>query len=543
MARVLIETQPWGVVEDTSGNALIGQSVHIANPDGTAAPTWSAQSGGTSTTTDQVTGSNGAIPRWIEEDEYDLTVAGRTWRVQAVRAASARISRLRAYGHSYLQDTTGASVPDKAFINIVSGMLGCQIENLALGGSSTYLAAPGAVTRVLQSTLPGFNTPFRPHGQVYVIYTGLNDIGDTKQFSEMSIVTDSIRDMVLRMRAGGVHEVEGTYGGAAGFTRAGTWGTNTSTSINSGTANWQCNANASTWTYKTPTNFPGGTVEIHGLRTLNSGATHAVTLNSVSVGTWDTRGATQSQFRPTYYKIPNVPAGQQTIVGTVSNLGASNEFLDYAQFPSPNPPVVIVMLQARVGSYTNSGTHTIVDADVTTLNGLISSMIASEFPNDPRVVVLDTDAVLNKAATYFGDGAGGGDQLHPNDNGHGVIAQSLYQAINSAVPTLSDMSTRLLPYNVMYAPRVQESGLDPRMGVATLVAGTVTITTYQITASTRIRLTRQTGAGTARGHLEHTRVATVGTTAGTVTITAKTAAGATETNDTSTVLWELIEPA
>jgi hypothetical protein len=84
MARVLIETQPWGVIQDTSGNALVGQSVHIANTDATAATTWSAQTGGSSTTADQSTLSNGAVPRYIDEGEYDVTVAGVTKRVEAV---------------------------------------------------------------------------------------------------------------------------------------------------------------------------------------------------------------------------------------------------------------------------------------------------------------------------------------------------------------------------------------------------------------------------------------------------------------------------
>jgi hypothetical protein len=111
---------------------------------------------------------------------------------------------------------------------------------------------------MLQSTTPGFNAPWQPYGQLYVICTGLNDVGDTKQFTEMTIVTDSIRDTILRMRAGGVHEVEGTYNGNAGWTRGGAgWSTNSSTTINSGTANWQASTNGCTWTYKTPTNFPG----------------------------------------------------------------------------------------------------------------------------------------------------------------------------------------------------------------------------------------------------------------------------------------------
>jgi hypothetical protein len=90
----------------------------------------------------------------------------------------------------------------------------------------------------------------------------------------------------------------------------------------------------------------------------------------------------------------------------------------------------------------------------------------------------------------------------------------------------------VLPYNVIYAPRVPETGLDPRMGVATLVAGTVTVTSYAVTP-TRAFAQPPDAGGTALGHLGFTKVATVGTTAGTFTITAKTAANVTETNDTA----------
>lgn len=74
-------------------------------------------------------------------------------------------------------------------------------------------------------------------------------------------------------------------------------------------------------------------------------------------------------------------------------------------------------------------------------------------------------------------------------------------------------------------------GANAKQGVATLVAGTVTVATTAVTANSRILLTVQTVAGTQ----------------GTVTVTARTAGTSftiTSTNvaDTSTVAWEIIEP-
>jgi hypothetical protein len=78
--------------------------------------------------------------------------------------------------------------------------------------------------------------------------------------------------------------------------------------------------------------------------------------------------------------------------------------------------------------------------------------------------------------------------------------------------------------------RIKE-GVGARMGVATLVAGTVTIANTSITSSTRIIVSRQTSGGTL-GHLSGTRVS--GTS---FTITSSSA------SDTSVVAWVLVEPA
>jgi hypothetical protein len=87
MARVLMATQPWGVIQRRDVNNVVSilatKTVHMANTDGSAATTWTAQTGGSSTTADTITDSNGAMPNWIEEGEYDQTIDGVTKRVEA----------------------------------------------------------------------------------------------------------------------------------------------------------------------------------------------------------------------------------------------------------------------------------------------------------------------------------------------------------------------------------------------------------------------------------------------------------------------------
>ena len=78
--------------------------------------------------------------------------------------------------------------------------------------------------------------------------------------------------------------------------------------------------------------------------------------------------------------------------------------------------------------------------------------------------------------------------------------------------------------------RVKE-GVNARMGVATLAAGTVTIPNTTITANTRIFVSRQTAGGTL-GQLSISRAA-----GASFTITSSSA------TETSSVAWELREPA
>ena len=74
-------------------------------------------------------------------------------------------------------------------------------------------------------------------------------------------------------------------------------------------------------------------------------------------------------------------------------------------------------------------------------------------------------------------------------------------------------------------------GANARMGVSTLVAGTVTVANTSVTANTRVATFRQAAGGTL-GHLSTTKVA--GTS---FTINSSSA------TDTSTVAWILFEPA
>jgi hypothetical protein len=76
-----------------------------------------------------------------------------------------------------------------------------------------------------------------------------------------------------------------------------------------------------------------------------------------------------------------------------------------------------------------------------------------------------------------------------------------------------------------------EDGSNKRMGTATLVGGTVTVSNTSVTASTRIFTSRQTAGGTL-GHLS----------IGTVVASTSFVINSSSATDTSVVAWLLIEP-
>ncbi len=93
MARVLIATQPWGVVQDTAGNARSGLPVTITSLGGTAATVYSTATG--TGTTASTTDSRGGIAGYLEEGTYLISSGAWTGtrRVEAVSGTTGSAKR------------------------------------------------------------------------------------------------------------------------------------------------------------------------------------------------------------------------------------------------------------------------------------------------------------------------------------------------------------------------------------------------------------------------------------------------------------------
>lgn len=115
MARVLIRTQAWGTVTSRAGDALPNLSYALKNTDGSAATHWSAETGGSSSTSTLTTDVDGgavlsSADRWIEAGEYDLTVNGKTYRVHTSATPVLYASSYGATGDGVTDDTAAVNL-------------------------------------------------------------------------------------------------------------------------------------------------------------------------------------------------------------------------------------------------------------------------------------------------------------------------------------------------------------------------------------------------------------------------------------------------
>lgn len=163
MSRVLIRTQAWGNVQDAAGDALPSLTFVLKNTDGTAATHWSAETGGTASTASLLTDAHGGATlsgadRWIEAAEYDLTVNGNTYRVQAVAVDLAAVKTHGARGDGSTNDLTAVQ------------------QAMTINADGRITLTPG--TYVIDGGGPGGNSLTLDSGSSYLSIVGLGNPED-----------------------------------------------------------------------------------------------------------------------------------------------------------------------------------------------------------------------------------------------------------------------------------------------------------------------------------------------------------------------------
>lgn len=446
------------------------------------------------------------------------------------------------FGDSYTYGLEANTLPRSAvdvattdrnlrYPTLVGARLGTEPRNFGLSGTSSPATSGGGgqLSRVLREITPLWTPPFSAVYPVVVLRLSWNDWGLTGMTTTLQ--TDNVRAMIHRARAGAVlHVNSAAFVMAQGAGGTG-WSTNAAFEGVSGRVIKWATANGNTWTLTLPSDFPGGTLRLAGIRDNNSGSVHTITVDGGAYGTWDTRLTnTQANYNATAYSITGLAAGAHTIVGTIGNIVNSVDYFNYCQIDAPNPPLVVVMLINKMTTYPAGQTDTQVD----NANTAISAMIASDF-TDGKVVTIDTNTVLgNKAAAYYNN-VSGGDGWHPSMRGHSAIADAVVASIRANMPAPATVDTmRAAPRNQLSGLEILSTGISPRIGAATLVGGTVTVTSFAFNSFTKVFLNRKTLGGTA-GNLSYALTAASGTTAGNIVITSSSG------TDTSVIEWLAVD--
>jgi hypothetical protein len=192
-----------------------------------------------------------------------------------------------------------------------------------------------------------------------------------------------------------------------------------------------------------PSSFPGGqTLAI----TTIVGPTHDLTVTPTIDGVAQTPVRLQgsvlcdqsvaSRWNAYTFRFKNLAAGAHTIdlAMTTQTVGGSQlAILDARVEADPlDGPIVVVPSCYRTLDYSlwsayphgpSAGTDPANDAAVLTWKTAEQAVVADFGANVPYV---DVDAVINKTATYFSS-----DNAHPNETGHAVIAEAIYDALRS----------------------------------------------------------------------------------------------------------------
>ncbi len=385
------------------------------------------------------------------------------------------ISLIDGAGHSIMraitQQSNGATSPDYRWTTRLANLLHAQEINRAVDASKAYSsgATVGGYGTVLQSVIPPrTSAPYLPRNGVGLLQFGINDLAtiitSTGGATAGGLVDfkEGLRTMISRYRASAVFEENTNNASCASAVTCvsyptGTWGTTTGTTYNSGTAFQTLTSATGSLSICVPLDFnaTGGVIDL-GIIAQGGGAggTHTITVDGVAANTTNTIGLLTALNAPAGGTTPiegivrrlTIPAGagtstgclstsQHKIVDTITGVSSGTHFDYYQIEANPSTPVVVlnVAKQPDYSAY-SSGPYVVPnDADVDTINTVISSLV-TEF--DSSTLIADENTALNKNPNFFS-----ADKLHPSDQGHAQIANSVYKALVNAPITVQQATS------------------------------------------------------------------------------------------------------
>lgn len=342
----------------------------------------------------------------------------------ALLGSAPSIEAVAFYGDSFTSGVPngGAGGPSDLahrFSTLAAGLLDATEENHGVGGARNHLAAGNILTNVYQTTAPPSAAPYAAVHEAAVVQASINNLNLDPVIADLGIVTDALKRAVNRLRAGGTYEVLGA-GSAWSFT--GSWVDVETDTANTGAGVKRSFANGDAWTLAVPADFPGGVLRVYGPKARDFGAVETITVDGSPHGSIDNRGATiQSGSEAWEYPI-TLSAGAHTVHGVVSGI-STVENINGADFRVAGTPLVVVLNTARAPVYPG-GEHSTTDADVVASNAAVAAMLSAQFGGDPRVALVDVDALLGADPANFGS-----DQIHPGDAGTALMAAAIAEVI------------------------------------------------------------------------------------------------------------------
>jgi len=376
---------------------------------------------------------------------------------------------LRSWGHSYPAGVNSAGLTSitKGFAAIAAELLGLDLRNNAIGGTSLYygINSDSAWPAILQNVSRPLSGRFNSGLGLVTSMYGINDVnklGNT--YGALAPFMMAQRVAISRWRAGAIFEdtdASVAYGGAGVWTFFGVL------TSNSGTGYRYNPTSGGTLTITTPPDFPGGTIALgFTSRASGNGGVVSGTVNGIvySVDTSNNRTDSAQAF---VLRIPNVPAGSAAYVFTTSAvIGVTwGVMFDYWQWEPAEAdcPLVVLVKQPKPIDYTaygavNPGPPT--DAGVDALNQVFTDL-AAEFGS--RVITVDTSSI-DHDLTCFTAG-----NVHPSAKGHLVIARLVVAAVLAKL--------RVQQRRPVIAPRVEYGIAAPTTSYVSWAVGDQVVNT------------------------------------------------------------------
>lgn len=364
------------------------------------------------------------------------------------------------FGHSGVYG--GASNVNRGTDSRLAALLGADAFNRSIGGSRLSWHEPaggehGGWAHVYRhTTLPSAETydrtRYMSNRDVVVLWFGENDLPTLGPTTNLEPFTNALAACISRVRASAVYE----QSHASVTYPTGSWSDGSAGAV-AGAGNLLFAsggaykyASSGTIQVVTPSSFPGGTVALAFLAGANGeGASVTFTVNGNASGvTLDTRSknacdygtshtsGTNRNVTPAVARFTGLAAGTNTIVATVGSVATSCLF-DAWWVEADPPPVVVCPGGWNTSSAAdNFAFHTAggfpytpdeAGNDVEDLN-LRMAIVCASFDDD--VIYVDVEALFQRNPLCFS-----GDNTHPSDYGHSLVASAIASAVSNRART------------------------------------------------------------------------------------------------------------